>query len=52
MLTGDRTAGPHARFHDLASGLSYPLEIVTAAQVKANQRMQIAITGMKHIGQC
>src|SRR5882672_8014419 len=51
MLTGDRTASPDARFHDLAPGLSHPLEIVTAAQIKTNQRMQIAIAGMKHIRQ-
>src|SRR5258708_28630817 len=51
MLAGKRTAGPYAGFHYLASGLAYSIEIVTAAQIKTDQRMQIAVTRMEHVHQ-
>ncbi len=51
MLAGNRTAGPNAGFHYLAPGLAYSIEIVTATQIKTDQRMQIAVTRMEHVRQ-
>ena len=49
VLAGNRAAGAHAGFHDLASGLPHALKIVAAAQVKTDQGMQVAVAGMKDV---
>ena len=51
MLAGNRSAGTHASFHDLAAGLAHAFQIVAAAKIKTDQRMQIAVAGMKDIGE-
>src|SRR2546423_15404807 len=49
MLAGDRAAGPHADFHDLAPGLSHVLEVGATTQIKTDQRVKVSISGMKNV---
>ena len=49
MLAGNRAAGTHAGLHDLATCLAHVHQIVAAAQIKTDQRMQIAVAGVKNV---
>ena len=50
MLTGQNTAHFHTAAQDVSAKILGPFQFTGLIRIKQNQRMQIAITGMEHIG--
>ena len=50
MLAGDGAAHGHAGFQDLGAKQLAAVQLVGVIGVKQNQRVQVAVAGVKHVG--